>query len=92
MQFACQQELTAPLYRAILVNDQAEKFASLVVPDVISNTINKIENSNAKVLGAYFRRTIKSQIQEVMKEEIPLRRLIASTYRDEGLEVPVQFL
>lgn len=92
MQFACQQELTAPLYRAILVNDQAEKFASLVVPDVISNTIRKMENSNARVLGAYFRRTIKSQIQEVMKEEIPLRILIANTYRDEGIEVPVQFL
>ncbi|MGN4128022.1 hypothetical protein ACMGD3_23910 [Lysinibacillus sphaericus] len=94
LQYACQQELTSPLYRAILENENAENLVKMVVTDVLDTTVSEVERnaSKVKVLGAYFRKTLRIQTRIALKDEKPLRILIASTYRNENLVVPEQFL
>jgi len=94
LQFACQQELTSPMYRAILANQNAEKLVKMVIADVLDTSVNTVEKSasKVKVLGAFFRKTLRIQTRIALKDEKPLRILIANTFRNEDLVVPEQFL
>lgn len=94
LQYACLQELTSPLYRAMLENEKAENLVKMVATDVLDATVKQVENnsSKVKVLGAFFRKTLRIQTRIALREEKPLRILIASTYKNENLVVPEQFL
>lgn len=94
LQYACLQELTSPLYRAILENEKAENLVKMVATDVLDATVRQVESnsSKVKVLGAFFRKTLRIQTRIALREEKPLRILVASTYKNENLVVPEQFL
>lgn len=92
MQFACQQELTRPMYRAIQELPQAEAPTKMIVPSILIATISKLEIDEPDVIGAYFRKTLRIQIRTALRDEKPLRILIANTYRDENLSVPEAYL
>lgn len=91
MQYACQQELTEPCYRAILFNDQSENLVKMIVPEILNATISQLEKVDTRVIGAYFRKTLRIQIRHIMREETVLRKIIANSYKSEGSSVPTQY-
>ena len=64
-----------------------------VMADILSASVREIEHQtgNIKVLGAYFRKTIRLQTKRILQEEQPLRYLIASSYKETYMDVPEQF-
>lgn len=93
MQNACKQEVIMPMYRAVEENEQAIHSVKAVMADILSVSVREIERQtgNIKVLGAYFRKTLRLKTKCILREEPSLRWLIASSFKREQLNVPEQF-
>ncbi|MGE6600138.1 hypothetical protein ACQKEY_00175 [Lysinibacillus fusiformis] len=93
IQFACKQEVITPMYYAVEANEKAMSTVKAVMADILSVSVRELERqtSNVKVLGAFFRKTLRLQTKRILQEEQPLRYLIASSYKDANWDVPEQF-
>jgi len=81
------------MYYAVEANKKAMSTVKAVMADILSVSVRELERQtgNVKVLGAFFRKTLRLHTKRILQEEQPLRYLIASSYKDANWEVPEQF-